>query len=105
LNGVFKTDDMEVKYRLRFIQNNHVWKMLGLNVDATRKKQWPSFIIASDPSTLAARATPGRSPAKPLLRAAGSEAIHPSACGLWIASSWSLSSGRPNRAGPVGSSQ
>src|SRR6201989_3305230 len=26
LNGVFKTDDMEVKYRLRFIQNNHVWK-------------------------------------------------------------------------------
>ncbi len=39
LNGVFKTDDMEVKYRLRFIQNNHVWKMLGLNVDATRKKQ------------------------------------------------------------------
>src|SRR5215813_13608363 len=32
LAGVFKTDDMEVKYRLRFIQNNHVWKMLGLNV-------------------------------------------------------------------------
>ena len=39
LTGVFKTDDMEVKYRLRFIQNNKVWKMLGLNVDATRKKQ------------------------------------------------------------------
>lgn len=39
LAGVFKTDDMQVKYRLRFIQNNHVWKMLGLNVDATRKKQ------------------------------------------------------------------
>jgi hypothetical protein len=28
-----------VKYRLRFIQNNHVWKVLGINVDATRKKQ------------------------------------------------------------------
>jgi hypothetical protein len=39
LIGVFKTDDMQVKYRLRFIQNNKVWKMLGLNVDATRKKQ------------------------------------------------------------------
>ncbi|MEW6642639.1 MAG: hypothetical protein AB1586_19190 [Pseudomonadota bacterium] len=39
LAGVFKTDDMEVKYRLRFIQNNHAWKLLGINVDATRKKQ------------------------------------------------------------------
>ncbi|MBR1218773.1 hypothetical protein JQ557_12290 [Bradyrhizobium sp. U87765 SZCCT0131] len=39
LAGVFKTDDMEVKYRLRFVQNNHAWKLLGLNVDATRKKQ------------------------------------------------------------------
>ncbi|MGO4711654.1 hypothetical protein [Bradyrhizobium sp. 2TAF24] len=39
LAGVFKTDDMEVKYRLRFVQNNRVWKLLGLNVDATRKKQ------------------------------------------------------------------
>ena len=39
LAGVFKTDDMEVKYRLRFVQNNRIWKLLGLNVDATRKKQ------------------------------------------------------------------
>jgi hypothetical protein len=39
LAGVFKTDDMEVKYRLRFIQNNKIWKVLGINVDATRKKQ------------------------------------------------------------------
>jgi hypothetical protein len=39
LAGVFKTDDMEVKYRLRFIQNNKLWKVLGINVDATRKKQ------------------------------------------------------------------
>lgn len=39
LAGVFKTDDMEVKYRLRYVQNNHIWKLLGLNVDATRKKQ------------------------------------------------------------------
>jgi hypothetical protein len=36
---VFKTDDMEVKYRLRFIQNNKIWKVAGINVDATRKKQ------------------------------------------------------------------
>ncbi len=39
LAGVFKTDDMEVKYRLRFIQNNKIWKVAGINVDATRKKQ------------------------------------------------------------------
>ncbi len=39
LAGVFKTDDMQVKYRLRFIQNNKIWKVLGINVDATRKKQ------------------------------------------------------------------
>jgi hypothetical protein len=39
LAGVFKTDDMEVKYRLRFVQNNKLWKVLGINVDATMKKQ------------------------------------------------------------------
>jgi hypothetical protein len=39
LAGVFKTDDMQVKYNLRFVQNNKIWKMLGINVDATRKKQ------------------------------------------------------------------
>jgi hypothetical protein len=39
LAGVFKTDDMQVKYNLRFIQNNKAWKLLGINVDATRKKQ------------------------------------------------------------------
>jgi hypothetical protein len=37
--GVFKTDDMEVKYRLRYVQNNKIWKVIGINVDATRKKQ------------------------------------------------------------------
>jgi hypothetical protein len=39
LAGVFKTDVMEVKYRLRFIQNDKVWKVAGINFDATRKKQ------------------------------------------------------------------
>jgi len=39
LAGVFKTDDMEVKYRIRYVQNNKLWKVLGINVDATRKKQ------------------------------------------------------------------
>jgi len=38
LGGVFKTDDTEVKYKLRFIQNDNVWKLLGFNVDA-RKQQ------------------------------------------------------------------
>ena len=35
LAGVFKTDEMKVKYNLRFVQNNKVWKLLGINVDAT----------------------------------------------------------------------
>jgi opacity protein-like surface antigen len=39
LAGVFKTDDLEVKYHLRFIQNDNIWKVAGINVDATRKKQ------------------------------------------------------------------
>jgi opacity protein-like surface antigen len=39
LAGVFTTDNMEVKYRLRFIQNNKIWKVAGINVDATRKKK------------------------------------------------------------------
>ena len=39
LAGVFKTDDMQVKYNLRYVQHNKVWKLLGINVDATRKKQ------------------------------------------------------------------
>jgi len=38
LGGVFKTDDMEVKYKLRFIQNDNVWKLLGFNVDAKKQK-------------------------------------------------------------------
>lgn len=38
LAGVFKTDELQVKYNLRFIKNDDAWKMLGINVDATRKK-------------------------------------------------------------------
>ena len=37
LTGMIKTDDMQVKYRLRFVQNGKQWKLLGINVDA--KKQ------------------------------------------------------------------
>ena len=37
LAGVFKGDDMQVKYRLRFVQNDKAWKVLGINVDATRQ--------------------------------------------------------------------
>jgi hypothetical protein len=39
LVGVFKTDDLQVKYNLRFVKNDDAWKMLGINVDATKKKQ------------------------------------------------------------------
>ena len=38
LAGVFKTDDMEVKYNLRYIQNNNIWKLLGINVSPTKNK-------------------------------------------------------------------
>ena len=36
LAGVLKTDDMQVKYRLRFVQNGKMWKLLGINVDAKK---------------------------------------------------------------------
>jgi hypothetical protein len=36
LAGVFKTDDMQVKYKLRFVQNTKVWKLLGIDVNATK---------------------------------------------------------------------
>ena len=36
LVGVLKTDDMQVKYRLRFVQNGKIWKLLGINVDAKK---------------------------------------------------------------------
>ena len=38
LAGTFKSSNMEVKYKLRFIQNDNKWKLLGFNVDATRHK-------------------------------------------------------------------
>lgn len=36
LAGVLKSDDMQVKYRLRFVQNGKAWKLLGINVDARK---------------------------------------------------------------------
>jgi hypothetical protein len=36
LTGVFKTDEMQVKYKLRFIQNDKQWKLLAINVDASK---------------------------------------------------------------------
>ena len=39
LVGVFKTGELQVKYNLRYVQNDGAWKMIGLNVDATKKKQ------------------------------------------------------------------
>ena len=37
LAGTFKTDEMKVKYRLRFAQNAKVWKLLGINVNTSTK--------------------------------------------------------------------
>ncbi|MGH6707432.1 MAG: hypothetical protein ACREEK_00545 [Bradyrhizobium sp.] len=37
LAGTFKTDEMLVKYRLRFTMNNKIWKLIGINVDTTKK--------------------------------------------------------------------
>src|SRR6201996_6509399 len=31
LVGVFKTDDLQVKYNLRYVQDGGAWKMIGLN--------------------------------------------------------------------------
>jgi len=39
LVGVFKTDELEVKYNLHFLKNDDAWKVSGINVDATKKKQ------------------------------------------------------------------
>jgi hypothetical protein len=39
LAGVFKSDELQIKYNLRFVKNDDAWKLLGINVDATRKKQ------------------------------------------------------------------
>jgi hypothetical protein len=36
LAGVFKNDGMKVKYRLRFTQSDNAWKLLGIDVDATK---------------------------------------------------------------------
>ena len=36
LIGAIKSDEMQVKYRLRFVQNGKIWKLLGINVDARK---------------------------------------------------------------------
>ena len=36
LAGVIKSKEMQVTYKLRFIQNGTAWKLLGFNVDAKR---------------------------------------------------------------------
>jgi len=37
LAGAFKTDEMLVKYRLRYALNSKIWKLLSINVDTTKK--------------------------------------------------------------------
>jgi len=36
LGGVLKSDDMQVTYKLRFVQNGNAWKLLGFIVDAKK---------------------------------------------------------------------
>ena len=36
LAGVFKTDSIRVKYRLRFVKNDAAWKWLGINADVQK---------------------------------------------------------------------
>ena len=36
LGGVLKSDDMQVTYKFRFVQNGSAWKLLGFNVDAKK---------------------------------------------------------------------
>jgi hypothetical protein len=38
LAGVFKTDELTVKYNLRYVKNDSDWKLLGINVDVNKKK-------------------------------------------------------------------
>jgi hypothetical protein len=37
LAGTLKADEGLVKYRLRFVINNKLWKLIGINVDTTKK--------------------------------------------------------------------
>jgi len=36
LAGVFKGDEIKVTYKLRFVQNANQWKLIGINVNATK---------------------------------------------------------------------
>lgn len=36
LAGAFKSEVNHVKYKLRFVQNDNVWKLLGINVDVRK---------------------------------------------------------------------
>ena len=36
LAGVFKTDDLKVTYRLKYVQNDKVWKVSGITVNADK---------------------------------------------------------------------
>jgi hypothetical protein len=39
LVGVLKLDKADLKYTLRFVQNDNIWKLLAINVDVPGKKQ------------------------------------------------------------------
>jgi hypothetical protein len=36
LGGIIKSSEMQVTYKLRFVQNGPAWKLLGFNVDARK---------------------------------------------------------------------
>ncbi|MCK1545368.1 hypothetical protein IVA87_19495 [Bradyrhizobium sp. 147] len=39
LAGEFKNDEVRVKYKLRFAQNDNAWKVIGIDVDAKKHRQ------------------------------------------------------------------
>jgi hypothetical protein len=39
LVGVLKVDDMDVTYNLKFLQNDNVWKVVGIDVNVNRPKK------------------------------------------------------------------
>jgi hypothetical protein len=39
LVGVLNLDKSDLKYNLRFVQNDNIWKVIGINVDVPGKKQ------------------------------------------------------------------
>jgi hypothetical protein len=73
LTGRVKTDDMEVKYSLRFVQNDNIWKLLGINVDA-KKIEHKDLTSSIEESVAPPQAPVGKTARARPARAAGDQA-------------------------------